>query len=155
MLWVCVRHFPMTWEIEMRSQARSKNSSSFQEKLLIFPLPGWFIFSSTAFRSWNAASQGSKVEDSAAKYIKLGDKSIEITAITALLNCYVLFMCSKENDDSFSLQSAPLHLLVFDFIPDASFILKLKCPLHVTLFQVMPTFTPAMTTICISNGVKH
>lgn len=52
LLQVCIRHLPVTWEIEIvKSLATSKNWCPFQEKRTsYFPLPGLFIFISTAFR---------------------------------------------------------------------------------------------------------
>lgn len=71
---------------------------------MISPLP-------TAFRVRNVASIAGKVGDCWKLYRRGLNKHIEITAITLLLHCHILLcssVCSKETDDSFSLQS--LHV---------------------------------------------
>lgn len=143
----------------MKFPAWSKTWSSFQEKQTYFPFTGLIIFTLTAFRLWKAASIGRRVKYCVAKNIELSDK-INVQKLLLLLYyctvmcCYILFVPKRKWWLLFPPVCTCWHLLAFDFIPDANFILKLGWPLCVPLFQVLPTFTHTVTTVCISNEVK-
>lgn len=104
MLQVCMRHLSMTWEIKIvKSPAKATiDVRSGWDKLLNIHRR-WITASSvislpTAFRLWRfLPSMGRKLEDNCELHRKLGDKYIEIIAITILLHCHVLCsLCAQK-----------------------------------------------------------